>query len=127
MLTLPPSVKIYVCAEPVSMHKSFDGLAGMVRDTLGQNPMAGHLFVFRSRRGDKLKILFWDRNGFLLFYKRLEKGTFRLPSSARADQRGIEIEAPELALMLEGIELAGAKRRPRWNADNEQLFDSRAA
>lgn len=122
MLTLPPSVKIYICTQPVSMHKSFDGLAGMARDVLGENPMAGHLFVFRNKRADKMKILFWDRNGFLLFYKRLERGTFRFPATAKLDQMRIEVEAPELALMLEGIELAGCKRRPRWNPQDEKLF-----
>ena len=113
MLTLPPSVKVYVCTEPVSMHKSFDGLAGLVRDVLEEDPMSGHLFVFVNRRADKIKLLFWDRSGFALFYKRLEKGTFRLPKKPLPGQSHLEVEAAELALMMEGIQLLGARRRAR--------------
>lgn len=113
MLILPPSVKIYMATRPVNMNKSFDGLMALVEYELGveASPFSGHLFVFRNRRGDKVKILFWDRGGFWLFYKRLEKGTFKLPS-APGDH--VEIEAGELALLLEGIDLVGARRRARF-------------
>lgn len=115
MLTLPPAVRVYVAAEPVDIRKSFDGLSAAVREVLRQEPLSGHLFVFRNRRGDRLKILFWDRNGWALFYKRLERGTFQLPSEVPRDAVHVEMEAAELALMLEGIDLRGARRRPRWN------------
>jgi transposase len=111
MLMLPPSVRIFISTEPTDMRKSFDTLAALVRDFMRRNPMNGHFFVFRNKKGDKAKILFWDRTGFCLWYKRLEKGTFRFPQS---DARSVEVEASELALLLEGIELQGAKRRKRY-------------
>lgn len=115
MLTLPPAVRIYVASEPVDIRKAFDGLSAAVRESLREDPMSGHLFVFRNRRGDRMKILFWDRSGYCLFYKRLERGTFHLPAEVDRAARHIEMEAAELALMLEGIDLRGARRRPRWN------------
>lgn len=110
MLSLPPTVRIYLATRPADMRRGFDGLSAMVRDTLKQDPLSGHLFVFRNRRGDRCKILFWDRSGFVLWYKRLERGTFRFPN---ADAGYVEVEAAELSLLLEGIDLAGARQRPR--------------
>jgi transposase len=113
VLTLPPAVRIFVAVEPVDMRRGFDGLSAAVREILLHDPLSGHLFAFRNRRGDRLKVLFWDRSGYCLFYKRLERGTFHLPvAEGRATH--VEMEAAELALMLEGIDLRGAKRRPRW-------------
>jgi transposase len=106
----PPSVRVFVASAPMDLRLSFDRLAGLTETTLRQDPYSGHLFVFRNRGGDRVKILYWDRTGFCLWYKRLEKGTFRLP---RAEAGGVEIEAAELMLLLEGIDLAGARRRPR--------------
>ena len=114
MLTLPPSVKIYVAAQPVDARKSFDGLTALVEAELGLTPMSGHLFVFINRRAHVAQILFWDRNGFCIVRKRLEAGTFRLVRTAGGDDKHVEIDSGELALMLEGIELAGAKRRKRY-------------
>jgi transposase len=114
MMTLPPSVKIYVAAQPVDARKSFDGLSSLVQCAFGKDPLSGHLFVFINRRGDQIQMLFWDRNGFSILKKRLEAGTFRL---ARAPEQGaveVEISAGDLALLLEGIELAGATRRKRY-------------
>ncbi len=113
MLSLPPTVKIYIARSPVDMRKSFDGLEGAVRYVLRQDPMTGHLFVFTNKRRDHIKILMWDRHGWSILYKRLECGTFKLPEPT-ADTQTIEVEAAELALMLEGIDLSGAKRRKRW-------------
>lgn len=111
MWMIPPSMRIYLATEPADMRRSFDGLAGMVRDFLGRNPLSGHLFVFRNRRGDRVKILYWDRTGFCLWYKRLERGFFHFPENGATS---VEVEAPELALLLEGIDLAGARRRKRF-------------
>ena len=111
MFLLPPSVRIYIASEPADMRCSFDGLSARVRGVLEADPFCGHLFVFRNRRGDRVKILFWDRSGFCLWYKRLEKGTVRFPETTGAK---VQIEAAELALLLEGIDLRGARRRPRW-------------
>jgi len=79
MLNLPPSVKVFIAAEVTDMRKSIDALSEVVQSTLNKDPFSGHLFVFCNKRGDKIKILYWDRNGFCLWYKRLERGVFRLP------------------------------------------------
>jgi transposase len=116
MLTLPPSVRIYMATDPVDLRKQFDGLAVLVEQGLQQDPRSGHLFVFLNRRGTHVRILFWDRSGYCLVSKRLEKGTFRVPWTAEAvaGRAHLEVEAAELALVLEGIDLAGARKRPRW-------------
>jgi transposase len=117
VLTLPPSVKIYVAAQPVDARKSFDGLTALVEAEFGLTPMSGHLFVFLNRRGHVAQVLFWDRTGFCILKKRLESGTFRLVRTPDGDAKHVEINSGELALMLEGIELAGAKRRKRYRHD----------
>ena len=83
MLTLPPSTRVFVATKPTDMRRSFNGLLGLVRDFLGEDPFAGHLFVFRNRSGDRLKILWWDRDGLAIFYKRLEEGAFTFPRQRR--------------------------------------------
>lgn len=116
---LPPSVRIFVAAAPTDMRRSFDRLAAMVTEILKENPLSGHLFVFRGRRGDRVKILYWERGGFAIWYKRLEEGTFKFPER---DAASFEIEAAELALLLEGIDLAGAKRRKRFEPVTRETF-----
>ena len=111
MLMLPPSVRIYLCTVPADMRRSFDGLAAMTEEILQRNPLSGHLFVFHNRRGDRVKILFWDRTGFCLWYKRLEEGTFRFPADVGDE---VEVSMADLALILEGIDLRGARRRKRF-------------
>jgi transposase len=100
MLALPPSTRIFVCARPVNMCQSFDGLAAQAREVIGRDPLSGHLFVFRNRKGHLLKALFWDGNGFAVYYKRLERGTFRLPA-IRAGS--LELSPRELASLLAGL------------------------
>lgn len=116
---LPPSVRIFVAAAPTDMRRSFDRLSAMVTEILKQSPLSGHLFVFRGRRGDRVKILYWERGGFAIWYKRLEVGTFRFPEN---DAAGFEIEAADLALLLEGIDLADAKRRKRFVPETRETF-----
>ncbi len=111
MLMLPSSCKIFVSAAPCDMRRSFDRLASMVQEILHQSPLSGHLFVFRSRRNDRVKILYWERGGFAIWYRRLEEGTFRFPEKNAVS---FEMEPTELALLLEGIDLAGATRRKRF-------------
>jgi transposase len=111
VLTIPPSVHIFLASQPADMRWSFDRLAAMTKEVIGQDPLSGHLFVFRNRRGDRIKILFWDRSGYCLWYKRLEKGVFKFPDS---NAKSIEVEAATLALILEGIDLAGARHRQRF-------------
>lgn len=113
MLSLPPAVRVFVALEPTDMRKSFAGLEGETRRLLEQDPLSGHLFVFFNRRRTMVKVLYWDRNGFCVIAKRLERGTFHLPER---NARGVvEMEWAELGLILEGLELRGARRRPRWS------------
>lgn len=114
MLTLPPSVRVFLCLAPADMRRSLDGLAALTREVLREDPLSGHLFVYFNRRRDRVKVLFWDRSGLCLYYKRIEKGVFRLAAFEDRKSSRAEIESAELALILEGIELAGAKRRPRF-------------
>ena len=109
---LSPAVKIFLCAQATDMRRSFDKLAEMTRSVLAQDPLSGHLFVFFNRPRDRVKILFWDRSGFCLYYKRLEQGAFRVP---RLDGAGAQLDAAELTLILEGLELAGARRQKRFS------------
>ena len=111
MLNLPPSVRIFISSVPADMRRSFDGLSAMTDQVLKRDPLSGHLFVFRNKRGDRVKILYWDRSGYCLWYKRLEEGTFRFP---RGHEKSVEVEAAELALLLEGFDLAGARRAKRY-------------
>jgi transposase len=115
VLTWPPTVRIFVSTQSADMRRSFDGLAMMAREGMGQDPLSGHLFVFFNRRGDRVKILFWDRSGFCLWYKRLEQGVFCLPQDL-ADAVNPEVELADLSLILEGIDLSGAQRRKRYAA-----------
>lgn len=114
MLTLPPTVRIFVAAEAVDLRRGFDGLAAATRHILRQNPLSGHLFCFVNRRRNRIKILLWQPSGFVLLYKRLERGRLRFPLQPAPGQRHIEMSATDLALMMEGIDLRGARRRPQW-------------
>lgn len=124
MLTLPATVRVYVAANAVDLRKGFDGLAAATRDIVRADPLSGHLFVFLNRRRDRMKILVWQRSGFLLVYKRLERGRFKLPLEPDPGRRHIEIEATDLALMIEGIDLRGAHRRVRWSP--QEVLEPRA-
>lgn len=106
-------VRVFLCTSPTDMRKGFDTLAVLVRDGLGCDPLSGSLFLFVGRRRDRIKILYWDRDGYALWYKRLEKGTFRMPV-AKPDTASIELKASELAMLLEGIDLRSLKRRKRF-------------
>ena len=114
MLTLPAAVRIYVAAEPVDLRQSFDGLAGAVRRVVRVDPLSGHVFVFLNRRRNRVKVLVWDRTGYLILYKRLEQGTFTVATEPRLGERHVELDAAELWLMLEGLDLRGARRSKRW-------------
>ena len=112
MLTLPPSVRIYLAAGPVDLRKSIDGLGALASERC-HDLYSGHLFVFTSRRGDRIKILAWDRGGFVLYYKRLERGRFRLPEVAPGAAE-VQLEATQLAMLLDGIDVKRVKAPPRW-------------
>ncbi|HEX3853447.1 MAG TPA: IS66 family insertion sequence element accessory protein TnpB [Polyangiaceae bacterium] len=113
MLSVPSQVKIFLCAEATDMRKGFDTLAGVVREALALDPLSGHLFVFRSRRGDRVKLLWWDVDGWALFYKRLEAGKFFFPTAC-GGQRSVTISATDLAMLLDGVDLASVRRGQRF-------------
>lgn len=113
MLTLAAGTKVYLSAEPVDLRRGHDGLCALVRGQLALDPYVGHLFVFVGRRGDRIKILFWDRGGFVLYYKRLARGRFQLPRVKDGADR-IVLDATELAMLLGGFELRKARRQPAW-------------
>lgn len=115
MLTLPPTVRVFIAVQPADLRKGFDGLAAVTRNVIRHDPMSGHLFVFFNRRSDRSKVLYWDRSGWCVFYKRLERGTFKMPRIALSGAAHIEMEAAELALVLEGIDPRDARRRLRWS------------
>ena len=127
MLTLPPSVRIFAAVEPVDARKSFDGLAAVVRERLGGDPMTGHMCFFINRRGDVAQILFWDRTGFVVMRKRLEAGTFRLVRNAEGNMSHVEIDAAELGLILEGIDLGTVKRRKRFKWEPQSTTQKKSA
>lgn len=114
MLTLPPSVRIFIAKQPVDGRKGADGLSVLVRCAFGHDPLDGHIHVFFSRRADRVRILYWDRDGFALWSKRLERGRFRHAFDDGGALRCEQIEAADLMLILEGLDLRDAKRRARW-------------
>jgi transposase len=112
--------RIWLATEAADMRCGFDRLAERVRMVIGQDPLTGHLFVFRSRRGDRLKILVWDRDGFVLWYKRLETGVFKLPK-VEVGTHSVELRASELAMILDGIDMSHLKRVPRYERDAARI------
>ena len=108
-----PQARIWLAREAQDMRCGFDRLAERVRAVIGQDPLSGHWFVFRSRRGDRLKLLTWDRDGFVVWYKRLETGVFKLPR-AEETARAVELRASELAMILDGIDVSRLERVPRY-------------
>ena len=110
--------RIWLCTGPTDMRRGFDRLAEQAEQGTRRDPQSGHLFVFRSRRGDRLKALYWDKDGYVLWYKRLEEGTFRLPRVAEG-QSSVEMRPSELAMLLEGIDLRSVRRLPRYQAKNQ--------
>ena len=108
------AVRIWLATEKTDMRCGFDRLAERVKTVVGEDPLSGHLFVFRSRRGDRLKILLWERDGFVLWYKRLEAGVFKLPRMEEG-RRSVELRASELAMVLDGIDMTKLKRVPRYD------------
>jgi transposase len=114
MLTLPSSVRVVLAAEPVDLRRGHDGLVAIVRSVWRLNPFEGHLFVFLGRRLDRVKILVWDRNGFVLYYKRLSQGRFRMPRVPAGASR-IEMDATTLAMLLDGIDVKHVRRPSAWS------------
>lgn len=112
MLTLPRSVRIYLAARPVDLRKSIDGLGALAKER-AHDLYSGHLFVFTSRRGDRIKVLAWDQGGFVLYYKRLERGRFKLPE-LRPGAVEVELDATQLAMLLDGLDMTQVCAPRRW-------------
>jgi transposase len=106
-------LRIWLAIAPTDMRCGFDRLADLARSVTGEDPLSGQLFIFRGRSGDRLKILRWDRDGYCLWYKRLEEGVFKLPR-VQAGEASLELKPSELAMLLEGIDLASVKRGNRY-------------
>jgi len=106
-------VRIFLCTTPTNMNYSFDRLMGLVQEIFEQDPLSGHLFLFLNRSRDRLKILFWDRDGFCIWYKRLERGAFQLLTAAN-DGQGIELDYSQLVRLLGGRDLRTGRRRRRY-------------
>jgi transposase len=113
MIHLPASVRVYLCLSPCDMRRSFDGLHALVRDHLQLDAFAGHLYLFANKRRDRVKILYWDRDGFAIWAKRLEEGSYVIPCGEAAQAR-CEITIEELGALLSGIDLSSATRRKRY-------------
>jgi transposase len=116
MLNFPTNVRLYLATEPVDLRRSYDGLSALVDGTFGKQAMSGDLFIFMNRRANQVRILFWDRDGYVIMMKRLEEGTFRRVTVDGEDL--IEIDAGELAMLLEGIDAPTVKRRRRYRASD---------
>lgn len=107
------TTRIWLATQPADMRCGFDRLAELASSITGDDPLSGHLFLFRARSGDRIKILYWDRDGYALWYKRLEEGTFKLPR-VEPSQRSVQLRASELAMMLDGIDLRSVRRVKRY-------------
>lgn len=115
MLSLSPTIRIFLCLSTVDLRKSFDGLSALVRQALGSDPLSGHWFVFRNKVGDRLKILAWEEDGWAIWYKRLEEGVFRFPAPAADGSARREVRASDLAMLLDGVVLEKVQRRRRYH------------
>lgn len=113
MLTPLPAGRVYLATDPVDLRRGHDGLCALVRGSHGLDPYDGTIFVFVGRRGDRIKLLYWDHGGFVLVYKRLERGRFRIPEVA-TDAKSVSLDASSLAMLLDGVDLTSVRRIPAW-------------
>lgn len=114
MLSFPSTTPIYLCTVPTDMRKSFDGLQALITSTMNQDVLSGHLFLFLNRRRDRIKLMWWDRDGLVIWMKRLQAGTFETPK-CDTEQACLELDATQLAMLLTGVSLESAKRRKRFS------------
>ena len=113
MLSIPSLVKVFLHVEPVNLHYGFDRLAALAHEEMGQDPLSGHLFVFRNRRGDRVKLLFWDTDGLVIYYKRLERGVFKFPPATHGVAAAVSVS--DLSLLLCGIDPLRVQRQKRYS------------
>jgi transposase len=114
VILLPRAVHVYVATQPVSLRRSFDGLSNEVRAVLGRDPLSGHVFVFLNRRKNQVKLLVWTRGGFTIIHKRLERGTFAFAQQVTSEASNVEVDAHELSMLLEGIDVSRVRTSSRW-------------
>ena len=114
MLSLPPAVRIWLSTRPADLRKSFDGLAALVRDGLRGDPLSGDIFVFRNKSADRIKLLIWEEDGYAIWYKRLEKGSYRFPAATDGAAQ-VEVRAADLIMLLAGVDLASVRRSTRYH------------
>jgi transposase len=126
MINLLHPVRVFLHAPPTDLRKGFDALSGLVTTAFAQDPTSGHLFLFVNRRRDRVKILYWDRDGLAIWYKRLETGSFQLPAAPR-DATSIEMSSTQLALILSGIDLRSARQRKRYQRPRPEIEESAGA
>jgi transposase len=107
-------LRIFLCTEPTDMRRSFNTLGSLIRKSLMLDPLSGHLYVFRNQRGDRLKVLYWDNDGFAIWYKQLQRGTFQFPDVKNITAAGVEIDHSTLRMILDGIDLSTIKRNERF-------------
>jgi len=115
MILLPHAVRIFVATAPCNLRKSFEGLSNEVRCVLAQDPLSGHVFVFLNRRKTHVKLLLWTRGGFTIVQKRLERGTFAFARQVTTEAKSVQIDAHELAMLLEGIDITRVRTSARWD------------
>ena len=114
MIGIPCQTRIFLCTQDTDMRKSFNALQGVIRSAMHLNPLSGYLFVFKNKRGDRIKCVFWDDSGYAMFYKVLQKGTFQFPDLEHVSSAGLEIEPSTLRLILDGIDLSSIRNRQRY-------------
>jgi transposase len=114
MLTVSPGAKVYLAVDTVDLRRGHDGLCALVRGALGLDPYGGHFFVFVGKRGDRIKILFWDRGGFVVYYKRLARGRFQLPRLTTGADR-VVLDGTQLAMLLGGFDPVKTRRTEAWS------------
>ena len=122
MIALPPQIRVFLHRRPTDMRKSFNGLVALTESNLKQDPLSGDLFVFVNRRRDRIKILYWGQTGFCIWYQQLQQGTYQLPCQESLDDREtLEVTRSQLSLILDGIDLASARQRVRFQLNREPL------
>lgn len=113
MLSVPSAVKIFLYGQAADLRRGYDGLAALVQDAMGEDPLSGSLFIFVNKRCNRIKLLYWDRDGYAIWMKRLERGCFEMPQR-NSDSPRVKVTASQLSLILEGIELSSVRRRRRY-------------
>jgi transposase len=114
MLATPVNTRVFLCTQDTDMRKSFSALFGIIRGAMHLDPLSGALFIFKNKRGDRIKCVYWDETGFAMWYKLLQRGTFQFPSLQHVSSAGLEIDPSTMRMILDGIDLSSIRRRPRF-------------